>query len=393
MIQSFQSLRDTKTLLCFLQTFYFFILLLLTTSLYADVYNIRNGDTLLIAVIGQPEYTHSVKVREDGRISYFGGDFDVSKKTTEQVNTIIRDFLKTEKLVNNPVIMVSVISEENRIYVGGAIKNPGRYSISPESDVDLFRAISLAGGMTENADRRQVQLIRHKPYVESPKDITNLSVESFDLSNVTENLEIRVNSNDLVYVCLLNEIEVQGEVKIPGKLFIRGKSSVPDILARAGGFTKEANVNSIIHVTRDGTLTEFTVSEQFWNRTDNLPDISLNDGDVLFVPNRFRLEPVYVTGYVRTPGAQSVEGPVSIQKAIALAGGLDDTADRKIFHIHRIDGKTEAHKFQVGSNTILLYPGDILEIHKKYQVNWVLISTITATVIGFTTFLINISRE
>ena len=167
--------------MCFLQTFYFFILLLLTTSLYADVYHIRNGDTLLIAVIGQPEYTHSVKVREDGRISYFGGDFDVSKKTTEQVNTIIRDFLKTEKLVNNPVIMVSVASEENRIYVGGAVNNPGRYSISPESDVDLFRAISLAGGMSENADRRQVQLIRHKAYVNSPKNITSQREESFEI--------------------------------------------------------------------------------------------------------------------------------------------------------------------------------------------------------------------
>lgn len=393
MIKFFQSLRDTKTLLCFLQTFYFFLLLLFTTSLYADVYHIRNGDTLLIAVIGQPEYTHSVKVREDGRISYFGGDFDVSEKTTEQVNTIIRDFLQTEKLVNNPVIMVSVISEENRIYIGGAVKNPGRYSISPESDVDLFRAISLAGGMTENADRRQVQLIRHKPYVEFPKDTANLSVELFDLSNVTENLEIRVNSNDLVYVHLLSEIDVQGEVKIPGKLFIKGKNSVSDVLARVGGFTKEANVNSLIHVTRDGTQTEFAVSEEFWNRTDNSQDITINDGDVLFVPNRFKIEPVYVTGYVRTPGAQSVEGPVSIQKAIALAGGLDDTADRKTFHIHREDGKTEVHIFQVGSNTLLLYPGDILEIHKKYQVNWVLITTLTATVIGFTSFLINILGE
>ena len=186
---------------------------------------------------------------------------------------------------------------------------------------------------------------------------------------------------------------MQGEVKIPGKLFIKGKSSVSDVLARAGGFTKEANVKALIHVPRDGTLTEFAVSEEFWNRANNSPNISLNDGDVLFVPNRFKIEPVYVTGYVRTPGAQAVEGPVTLQKAIALAGGLDDTADRKTFHIHRKDGKTEVHNFQVGSNTILLYPGDILEIHKKYQVNWVLISTITATAIGFTSFLINVFRE
>lgn len=59
-----------------------------TPTLFSDVYRIKKGDTLLIAVIGQPEYTHSVQVREDGRINYFGGEFDVAGATVTTLSLI-----------------------------------------------------------------------------------------------------------------------------------------------------------------------------------------------------------------------------------------------------------------------------------------------------------------
>ena len=54
---------------------YFFLRPLYFLAMF---YRIKKGDTLLIAVVGQPEYTHSVQVREDGRINYFGGEFDAA---------------------------------------------------------------------------------------------------------------------------------------------------------------------------------------------------------------------------------------------------------------------------------------------------------------------------
>ena len=46
------------------------------------------------------------------------------------------------------------------------------------------------------------------------------------------------------------------------------------------------------------------------------------------VPNLFKVEPIYVTGYVRNPGAQRVRGPLNLSQAVALAGGFEVSANR-----------------------------------------------------------------
>lgn len=386
-----------KTLL-YLQVF-ILLLLFTNTALYGDIYRIRQGDNLFIAVIGQPEYSLSVKVRADGRISYFGGDIQVTGKTTEEIKKEIYEYLINEKLITNPIILVSLDSQENGVYVGGAVETPGRYLISPESDIDIHRAIALAGGMTENADTQKVYLIRYqvnRVNNEKSKQIHDISniVETYDLSINQPLKDIRVNSNDLVYVAPLSVIEIQGEVKSPGKIYIHEKIKIVDVLARVGGFTEEADRSAVVKVSKDGTLTEMSVSEQFWKSDEkNSNEDYLSDGDVLFVPNAFKIEPIYVTGYVQTAGAHKVRGPITIQKAIATAGGFLKEANRKKLHIHRSDGTTFVHTIETGTDTLLLYPGDILEIDKQFEVNWGLISTISTTVIAITYFIINLTEN
>ena len=381
------------------------LIVLSTTILYADVYRVRQGDNLLIAVIGQPEYSQSAHVRDDGRISYFGGDIQVGGKTTEEIKEVISDFLLEEELITNPIIMVSLVSQENGVFVGGAVKTPGRYLITPESDIDINRAIALAGGMTEHADTQKVLLIRyHKSILKdnssietqensNSQDISTF-VETYDLSANQPIKDIRVYPNDLVHVAQLSVIDIQGEVKGPGKIFIHKKISIADALARVGGFTEEADRNILVKVSRDGTLSELRVGEQFWKPAEkNTEETYLTNGDVLFIPNAFKVEPIYVNGYVRTPGAHKVRGPMTIQKAIAIAGGFENEANRKKVYIHRSDGTSLIHVIEPGVDKVLIYPGDILEIHKKFEVNWGLISTISTTVIGITYFIINLAQR
>lgn len=407
-----RNLQVINTTSCRLQVFAIILLLLSCTTLFGEIYStwgelhsvyrIKKGDTLLIAVIGQPEYTQTVQVRDDGRISYFGGDLQVAGKNTEDVNKTIREYLLKQKMVNNPIVLVSITSLEQSVYVAGAVNNPGRYIISPESDIDLYRAIALAGGMTEKADVQQVQLIR----VNAPKLLSEsvgpnlpkekkppVQYETYNLSIDQQYRNIRVNARDLVYVRPLATIEIQGEVKNPGKFFVKNNISIANALTRAGGFTEEANLTSLVKVNRDGTLNELSVSEQFWKSEENNSKNTLSDGDVLFVPNALKIEPIYVTGYVQTPGAYKVRGPITLQKAIALAGGFLNEANRKKFHIHRTDGTTSVHHYKPGTDTTLLYPGDILETHKRFEINWGLISTISSTTIAITYFIINLTND
>ena len=372
-----------------LQAHTILLFLIATTPLFSDVYRIKKGDTLLIAVVGQPEYTHAAQVREDGRISYFGGDLDVAGQTIETVNQQIQEFFISEGLIRNPVVMVSPVLQENGVFVGGAVKLPGRYPISPETDIGLYRAITLAGGLAENADHQVVQLIR----TDMPEKIA-----VYDLSPTHPYRDIRVGVNDLVFVMPLSVVEVQGQVQTPGKLFIRGQISLKEALARAGGPTQEADLTAIVRVEKNGTLSEFNLAEQFWRSTPN--DVllsSLSDGDVLFVPNVFKVDPIYVIGYVREPGAQRVRGPLTIARAVALSGGFDASANREKIHIHRRDGTNQEVLFTfdaVESETqpILLYPGDVLEVKKKFEINWNLVSTIVYIVATGVSIIVNLTN-
>ena len=390
MIYFFQSLQVFRVPVRCLQAFSVLLFFIASTTLFSDVYRIKKGDTLLIAVIGQPEYTHSVQVREDGRINYFGGDFDVAGQTVTEVNHLIREFLIADNHVNNPIVMVSPVFQENGVFVGGAVKAPGRYPISPETDIGLYRAIALAGGMAENTDRQSVQLIR--------TDSTQ-KVETYDLSTNSPYKDIRVGVNDLVFVMPLSVVEVQGQVQTPGKLFIRGEIGIEQALARAGGPTQEADLTALVKVGKDGTLSEFNRSEQFWKSDEGSTSLTaLSDGDVLYVPNVFKTEPIYVTGYVRSPGGQRVRGPLSITQAIALGGGFDVSGDREAVIIHRRDGTTE--EIWLISDTAegtppqrtLLYPGDILEVKKKFEVNWSLVTTFAYILISGIGIIIQLTR-
>ncbi len=375
-----------------------FLILTATVAVSGDVYRIREGDTLLIAVIGQPEYTQTVQVREDGMMSYFSGDLHVAGKTADAVGQRIRAFLVSENLVSNPVIMVSPVPQENGIFVGGAVKTPGRYVISPKTDIGLYRAITLAGGIAENADVQQVQVIRAPVPLETAP--TEGKVETYDISINQPYRDVRVNVRDLVFVMPLSVVEVQGQVQVPGKLFIRGNIGIAEALARAGGLTAEAALDALVKVSRDGTLSEFSVTEQFWKSTANgkatietEQTLLLSDGDVLFVPNAFKVEPIYVIGYVRNPGAHRVREPLTLAQAVALAGGFEEAAERKNVTIHRRDGTSLEHPFTAsGTEVIFLYPGDILEVDKRFQLSWGLVSAIVSTASVIATLIVTLTR-
>ena len=386
----FRNLQATSMTPYRLQACVLLLFFIVSPTLFSDVYRIKKGDTLLIAVVGQPEYTHSVQVREDGKFNYFGGEFDAAGVTVTTVNHLIREFLVRDNHVSNPVVMVSLVLQENGVFVGGAVKTPGRYVISPETDIDLSRALALAGGMAENADRQGVQLIRTDP---------TQKVETYDLSINRPYRNIRVNTNDLVYIMPLAVIEVQGQVQNPGKLFVRGEIGIRQVLARAGGPDREADLTAVVKIEKRGKLSEFDISEQFWKLPPNGESVpTLSDGDVLFIPNVFKTEPIYVTGYVRNPGAQRVRGPLTLSQAVALAGGFETSANREEIIIHRRDGTTVEIPFTSGTlkdetqQQALLYPGDILEIKKKFQVNWGLVSTLAYIVISGVGIIIQLTK-
>ena len=99
---------------------------------------------------------------------------------------------------------------------------------------------------------------------------------------------------------------------------------------------------------------------------------------MLYVPNAFKIEPIYVLGRVNQPGPQLVrsafgdgQARISVRQAISLAGGGDQHASRRKILVHSKEGKTEAYDLRIqSSGEIWLYPGDAVEIPAKFEVNW-----------------------
>ena len=115
------------------------------------------------------------------------------------------------------------------------------------------------------------------------------------------------------------------------------------------------------------------------------------------MPNVFKVDPIYVIGYVREPGAQRVRGPLTIARAIALSGGFDASANREEIRIHRRDGTNQEVLFTFDAveseeQPILLYPGDVLEVKKKFEINWNLVSTIVYILATGVSLVVNLTN-
>ncbi len=120
-----------------------------------DVIRVGEKITVVLADIPKP-YTHVQQVREDGTIQLplIGDVVAAGKRKNELQEEIRRAYVP--KYYNR--ITAVVETEERFFYVDGQVRMPGRYAYTGEMTV--LRAISVAGGFTEFANKRNVTLIR-----------------------------------------------------------------------------------------------------------------------------------------------------------------------------------------------------------------------------------------
>ena len=130
---------------------------------------------------------------------------------------------------------------------------------------------------------------------------------------------------------------VSGEIRSPGKVPMTGTMTLIEALAAAGSPTSSAS--NEISISRQKRNAAGVVTDE--NDVDiirvNLKalqlgqagrDIQLQDGDLINVP---KAQTFYIIGQVRNPGSLVWEPGMTLQQAIALAGGLTERgSDRRI---------------------------------------------------------------
>jgi polysaccharide export outer membrane protein len=147
-------------------------------------------------------------------------------------------------------------------------------------------------------------------------------------------------------------IYVMGEVKAPGKYTIEGQATLLEVIAKAGSFTTQAGPDIILQRYKDGMAAAAAAPA-----SPNSPDtaemlrvkiadleaglftanILLQDSDTIIVPPAERY---YVTGFVKSPGSFVLRQGMTVQQAIAEAGGLTERGStRRIKITRKVNGK------------------------------------------------------
>jgi len=135
-------------------------------------------------------------------------------------------------------------------------------------------------------------------------------------------------------------IAVSGAVKNPGTYEMLGSKTLLEMLSMAGGLDRDLGQEIIIFRTLpDGTTKRIPVDlERLVYQADPSLNLRVIPGDIIYVPTVEKMR-IFVSGAVKQPDAYEVprDEPITVLKAVTLAGGTTDRAASKKVQIMRTD--------------------------------------------------------
>lgn len=243
---------------------------------------IHPGDQLNVQVYGDKDLTQTVTVLPDGTIVYpLIGRVQVGGQSVNQATNTVRDRL--QKFVRNPFVTIAIAQlGQPSVLVLGDVKTPGKYQL--RSDARVTDAIAAAGGIAD------VNGALPDARISDPQgDVSNVSLQKL-LHDGDVSLDRSIGEGYVVYVPgpTLFNITVTGAVDHPGDVQIAEGDHLSEAIAKAGNSANSnADLNNIrvIHTNADGTRSQQTIDlYRALERGDTKADISLQKGDVVYVP-------------------------------------------------------------------------------------------------------------
>ncbi|MGE5114304.1 MAG: polysaccharide biosynthesis/export family protein [Acidobacteriaceae bacterium] len=122
-------------------------------------YVIGPEDMINVAVWKEPDFSSTVPVRPDGKISLpLLGDIEAAGRTPSELAQDLTGKLK--KYIDDPHVTVVVTAiNSKRVYILGEVNHPGAMNMSP--NMTVLQAISAAGGPTAYANTKRISILRN----------------------------------------------------------------------------------------------------------------------------------------------------------------------------------------------------------------------------------------
>lgn len=120
-------------------------------------YRLGAGDHVEIRVYGEDDMTVSTRLGDSGVISYpFLGEVNAKGLTVSELEKLIVKGLNGPYLID-PIVSVNIV-EYRPFFLNGEVNKPGAIPYQP--GITLRKAIAMAGGFTERANRSNADLLR-----------------------------------------------------------------------------------------------------------------------------------------------------------------------------------------------------------------------------------------
>ena len=136
------------------------------------------------------------------------------------------------------------------------------------------------------------------------------------------------------------QIAVSGAVKKPGTYEMLGRKTLLEMISMAGGLDSDFGKQIIIfRQNNDGTTERLSVDvKRLVYAADPALNITIAPNDIIYIPAVEKIR-IFVSGAVRNPNLYEVprDEPVTLLKAITLAGGTTDRAAEKKVQIMRTE--------------------------------------------------------
>ena len=164
------------------------------------------------------------------------------------------------------------------------------------------------------------------------------------LSRVYRNYDLNVNLGQLRSI----QVFVVGRARQPASYTIGSLSTLLNAVFASGGPLPQGSLRDI-QLRRNGdTITHFDLYDLLLHG-DKSKDVPLQSGDVIFIPD---VGPqVAIAGSVNSPAIYELRGETTVAQALALAGGLTNTASSSRLRVERIPDRAQRSVVEVGLDT------------------------------------------
>ncbi len=246
-------------------------------------YRLGPGDVLFLDVWGREELGGRHVVGPDGQLSLpVVGSFPCAGLTRDEAAAAFAEALEPYYAD----LAVTVRVEEyvsHRLAVLGDVNDPGSYPL--ENAPRLLDVLSRAGGVSPQ-DGPLGAPVRCSVFRGNDTMIRLELDELLERGNTSLNIPLRPQDVVVVKHATDEIVYVLGEVNNPGMYPVkgRGRMSVLDALALAGGLTEDSQPEDVMLIrTTEGTELPLDI-EALLEDGDVALNVALVDGDILFVP-------------------------------------------------------------------------------------------------------------